>query len=108
MLSSYKIMWLVVVFDLPVGTKMERRRATGFRNLLIDEGFMMKQFSVYLRACPNRPAADALADRIGKRAPPEGDVSILFFTDKQYGLTRNYAGRAVKETEKKPTQFTLF
>ena len=48
MLSSYKIMWLVVVFDLPVGTKTERRRASGFRNMLIDEGFMMKQFSVYL------------------------------------------------------------
>ena len=49
-------------------------------------------------------------DWIGKRAPPppEGDVSIMFFTDKQYGLTRNFAGRAVEETEKKPAQFTLF
>ena len=101
-------MWLVVIFDLPVGGKVERRRATGFRNMLIDEGFTMKQFSVYLRACPNRPAADALAHRIGKRTPPEGDVSILFFTDKQYGLTRNFSGRALKETEKKPSQFTLF
>ena len=61
-----------------------------------------------LRACPNRPAVEALANRIGKRAPPKGDVSIMFFTDKQYGLTRNYSGRAVKETEKKPAQFTLF
>ncbi len=108
MLSSYKIMWLVVVFDLPVGTKTERRSATGFRNMLIDEGFIMKQFSVYLRACPNRPGADALAHRIGKRAPSEGDVSIMFFTDKQYGMTQNYSGRSLKETEKKPTQFTLF
>ncbi len=32
----------------------------------------------------------------------------MFFTDKQYGMTRNYAGRAVKETEQKPAQFTLF
>lgn len=68
----------------------------------------MKQFSVYLRACPNRSSADALADRIGKRAPPEGDVSIMFFTDKQYGLTRNYAGRSAKETEKIPAQLALF
>lgn len=101
-------MWLIVVFDLPVGTKSERRRATGFRNVLLDEGFTMKQFSVYLRSCQNRPAAEALADRIGRRAPPEGDVSIMFFTDKQYGLTRNYAGRAVNETEIKPQQFSLF
>ncbi len=108
MLSSYKIMWLLVVFDLPVGSKSERRRATGFRNRLLDEGFFMKQFSVYLRSCPNRPSAEALADRIGKNAPPEGDVSILFFTDKQYGLTRNYAGKAIKETEEKPPQLLLF
>ena len=108
MLSAYKVMWLTVLFDLPVGSSDERRRATGFRNLLLDEGFMMKQFSVYLRACPNRPNAEALADRIGRHAPPEGDVSIMFFTDKQYGLTRNFAGRAQKDTEKKPEQFTLF
>jgi CRISPR-associated protein Cas2 len=101
-------MWLLVVFDLPVGTKPERRHATGFRNILLDEGFMMKQYSVYLRACPNRPSAEALADRIGKHAPPLGDVSILFFTDKQYGMTRNFAGRAVEITEEKPAQFTLF
>ncbi|WES29506.1 CRISPR-associated endonuclease Cas2 [Varunaivibrio sulfuroxidans] len=101
-------MWLVVVFDLPVGTKTERRRASGFRNMLIDEGFMMKQFSVYLRPCQNRAAAESLADRIGKCSPPEGDVSVMFFTDKQYGLTRNYAGRAELEPEKKPDQFTLF
>ena len=100
-------MWLVVIFDLPVGSKIERRQATGFRNTLIDEGFMMKQYSVYLRACPNRSSADALAARIGKRTPPEGDVSIMFFTDKQYGLTKNYSGRAVKETEENPAQFIL-
>ena len=101
-------MWLVVIFDLPVGSQAERRRATAFRNMLLDEGFFMKQFSVYLRACPNRPSSEALADRIGKRVPPEGDVSIMYFTDKQYGLTRNFAGRALTETEKKPDQFTLF
>ena len=75
MLSSYKIMWLVVVFDLPVGTKSERRRASGFRNMLIDEGFMMKQFSVYLRACPNRPSADALADRYSPTAMIYADTA---------------------------------
>jgi CRISPR-associated protein Cas2 len=108
MLSSFQIMWLTVIFDLPVGIQAERRRATGFRNMLIEEGFFMKQFSVYLRACPNRSISEALADRIGRQVPPEGDVSIMYFTDKQYGMTRNFAGRAVKEAEKNPDQFTLF
>jgi len=108
MLSAYKIMWLLVLFDLPVSTKQERKRASGFRNMLIDEGFMMKQYSAYLRHCPNRATADAFSERIGKAVPPEGDVSIMTFTDKQYGLTRNFSGRAVQETEQKPRQFSLF
>lgn len=107
-MSAYKIMWVLVIFDLPVSSVIERRRATGFRNMLLDEGFGMKQFSVYSRVCPNRAKAEALADRIGKKTPPEGDVSILFFTDKQYGLTRNYSGRAMIEAEEKPPQLALF
>ncbi len=45
-LSGYRIMWVWVLFDLPVGTKAERKRATRFRNDLLDLGFEMVQFSV--------------------------------------------------------------
>ena len=108
MQSSFQIMWTLVLFDLPVGNSEERRRATNFRNMLLDEGFLMKQFSVYLRVCPNRASAEALADRIGKRTPPEGDVAVLFFTDKQYSMTRNYCGAARINPEEKPPQLALF
>ncbi|MCY3628156.1 MAG: CRISPR-associated endonuclease Cas2 [Gammaproteobacteria bacterium] len=101
-------MWVLVVFDLPVGTKKERRYATGFRNYLLEEGCIMKQFSVYLRVCPNRPSAESLADRVSRKVPPGGDVSIMFFTDKQFELTRNFSGKRIKETEKKPKLLTLF
>ncbi|MDD9997852.1 MAG: CRISPR-associated endonuclease Cas2 [Rhodospirillaceae bacterium] len=101
-------MWTLVLFDLPVGTPEERRRATKFRSMLLDEGFLMKQFSAYLRAFPNRASAEAFADRIGKRTPPEGDVAVLFFTDKQYGMTRNYSGAAETDVEEKPPQLALF
>jgi CRISPR-associated protein Cas2 len=43
--------WLIVAFDLPVGTRKQRKAATDFRNYLIDDGFQMIQFSVYARAC---------------------------------------------------------
>ena len=48
-LSPYRIMWLFVMFDLPVGTKREKKEATSFRNQLPDLGFEMSQFSVYLK-----------------------------------------------------------
>ena len=53
-LSGYRIMWLVVLFDLPVGTKKERKAANRFREKLRDLGFEMSQFSVYLRFCAGK------------------------------------------------------
>lgn len=106
--SGYRAMWLVVCFDLPVGEKEERRDATRFRNLLLDEGFTMKQWSVYTRFFISRAQADAAADRIGTKVPPMGKVSMMFITDKQYGMVRNFEGRARAATEKKPDQLALF
>ena len=106
--SGYRSVWLVVCFDLPVGDKEERRQATGFRNTLLSEGFIMKQWSVYTRFFINRAQAEAAADRIGKNAPPMGKVTTMFITDKQYGMTRNYEGWAAKPTEQKPDQLALF
>lgn len=51
MLTGYRLMWVMVIFDLPVQTKAQRRAATKFRNFLLDEGFSMSQFSVYMRFC---------------------------------------------------------
>ena len=50
-LSAYRIMWIFIMFDLPVTTKPERKEASAFRNYLLDLGFEMSQFSVYLKFC---------------------------------------------------------
>ena len=57
-------MWLVVLFDLPVGTKKERKAATKFRQHLLDLGFEMSQFSVYFRFCAGKEQADAYERKI--------------------------------------------
>ena len=48
----------------------------------------MKQWSVYTRYFTSRGQADAAADRIGVQVPPMEKVSMMFVTDKQYGLVR--------------------
>ena len=53
-LSGFRLMWIFVMFDLPVGTKAEMRAATKFREYLLDEGFEKSQFSVYARFCNGR------------------------------------------------------
>ena len=52
-MKSYREMRLIVLFDLPVGTKAERRKAQKFRDLLLKEGFIMMQFSCYSKFCRN-------------------------------------------------------
>ena len=48
-LTGWSMMWIICMFDCPVRTKTETRKATRFRNYLLDNGFAMKQFSVYIK-----------------------------------------------------------
>ncbi len=81
---KYKIMRVLCMFDLPVETDEERRAYRTFRKNLIKEGFIMIQYSVYVRVCPNRDYARRLESRIQKFIPLEGNVRLLCVTEKQY------------------------
>ena len=35
-ISGYRVMWMLVMFDLPVVEKEERKAATAFRNYLLE------------------------------------------------------------------------
>jgi CRISPR-associated endonuclease Cas2 len=59
-LSGYRLMWMLVTFDLPVETKKQRAAATRFRNDLLDLGFEMSQFSNYLRFCNGKEQFEAM------------------------------------------------
>lgn len=108
-LSGYQIMWVWVLFDLPVGTKRERKRATRFRNDLLDLGFEMVQFSVYLRHAWSREKAEYYGRQVGDCVPESGHVQVLFFTDKQYAQSQVFRGQArPTRPEEKPRQLVLF
>jgi len=77
-------MWILVLFDLPVTTKPERAKATGFRNALLDLGFEMVQFSVYMKHCAGKEQAEAIQNKITAFVPVNGNVKLLFITDKQF------------------------
>ena len=52
-ISEYRVMWVLVFFDLPTDTKKERKVAADFRKALLQDGFVMFQFSIYIRHCPS-------------------------------------------------------
>lgn len=81
---KYKIMRLICMFDLPVETGDEKRNYRIFRKKLIEEGFVMVQYSVYVRTCPSREYATRLENRLKKAIPSKGNVRLLSVTEKQY------------------------
>jgi len=108
MLSGYRLMWLVVMFDLPVVQDDERKAATKFRNALLDLGFEMAQFSVYMRFCTGPEHSEALVNNVRKALPEGGKVNVLFFTDKQYERILTFHGKSKQAQKKNPDQFDLF
>ncbi len=107
-LSGYRLMWIMVMFDLPVHSRQAQREATKFRQFLLDRGFEMNQFSIYLRFCKGKEQYEAHVRAIEQNLPSHGHVQILAFTDKQYENIRIYRGKARGDSRKSPNQLALF
>ena len=96
------------MFDLPVVEKAERKAATDFRNTLLDIGFEMSQFSVYMRFRTSNAQVETYCKRVESALPQGGKVNILQFTDKQYERIVSFHGKAKQPANKTPDQFDLF
>lgn len=107
-LNGYSIMWLYVMFDLPVETKCQRKIAARFRKDLLRDGFSMHQFSVYVRHCASNEVATVHINRVKSMVPDEGLVSVLKVTDKQFGNTIRLVGRKRQPPAPTPMQLELF
>jgi CRISPR-associated protein Cas2 len=103
-----RAVWLLALFDLPVVTREQRSHASRFRERLRDDGFVMLQYSVYARPCPNEENARVHFERIRMALPPEGEVRVLTLTDMQFSRMKVFRGASVRQTEKPPVQLTLF
>lgn len=101
-------MRLFVFFDLPVTKKEQRKIASKFRKELVNEGFVMLQFSVYCRTCRGVDIVNREIRRIKQIIPPEGNVRILQVTDKQYGSMQFLIGTPKKEESLGCEQLLLF
>lgn len=107
-LSGYRLMWIFVMFDLPVGTKKQMRDAAKFREFLLDEGFEMSQFSVYARFCNGKDSFESHLGRIERNLPEKGEIHILTFTDRQYENIIRFSSQRRKRPRKNPDQLAMF
>jgi len=107
-LNKYRIMWVMVFFDLPTNTKKERKQAGLFRKRLLQDGFSMFQYSIYMRHCPSRENAEVHIKRVKSFLPPDGHVVIMQITDKQFGMIEIFYSKQVKEKPEMHQQLSLF
>ena len=106
--SEYRIMWIMVFFDLPTETKKDRKIHANFRKNLIRDGFTMFQFSIYIRNCPSFENATVHIRRLKHLLPEKGQVGILSITDKQFGSMELFQGSKQKTVSTPYQQLELF
>jgi CRISPR-associated protein Cas2 len=107
-LNSYRVLWILVFYDLPTETKKDRSIASKFRKDMLQDGFSMFQFSIYLRHCSSRENADVHIKRIKRILPSKGHVGMMTITDKQFGMMELFYGKKEKELPDTPQQLELF
>jgi len=101
-------MWIIVLFDLPTDTKSARKAYTRFRKGLLEDGFTMMQYSVYMRHSSSDENAAVHAKRVKQSLPDDGEVRIVKITDKQFGKIEVYYGKKRSPTESAPLQLQFF
>ncbi|MBO4646399.1 MAG: CRISPR-associated endonuclease Cas2 [Bacteroidales bacterium] len=106
--SEYRIMWILVFFDLPTETKKDRKNYAEFRKKLLKDGFNMFQFSIYTRHCPSAENAEVHIQRVKKSLPAYGSVGILCITDKQFGSIELFYGKKASPLPSPSVQLELF
>ena len=107
-LNAYRIMWVLVFFDLPTETKKDRKIYSKFRKDLLQDGFAMFQFSIYLRHCASMENAEVHKKRVKKLLPEKGHIGIMTITDKQFGMMEIFQGTKPSEIGNIPQQLELF
>jgi len=107
-LNAYRVMWTLVMYDLPTETKKDRKLAAKFRKELMQDGFSMFQFSMYVRHSASAENAEVHKKRVKKMLPEHGKVGILQITDKQFGQMEIFFGQKAQELPDVPQQLELF
>lgn len=89
---SYRFMRMIVFFDLPTETDADKREYRRFRKMLIKNGFMMMQESVYCRMVLNASVESSVAAALERAKPPHGLVQLLTVTEKQFASMKFIVG----------------
>lgn len=83
-MNEIKYMRLILFFDLPSKEDYEKKDYRLFHNALIKNGYVMMQFSVYIKATNSNSKIKREIEKIRKFIPRSGNIRIISVTEKQY------------------------
>ena len=104
-------MWVMIMFDMPTDTKKAKRKYRYLRTKLLKEGYIMMQFSIYIRSFHSYEAAlngkKKIKDFIATNTL-KGKIRLILFTDKQFSNMDIIVGTKSEEEKNAPKQLSLF
>ena len=106
--SEYRVMWILVFFDLPTETQKDKKAYALFRKNLQKDGFTMFQFSIYIRHCASYENAEVHIKRVKSFLPEFGQIGILCITDKQFSQIELFYGKKPQIKNVAGQQLELF
>lgn len=83
-MAGFRFMRMLVFFDLPTLTTEDKRQYRQFRKLLIKNGFIMLQESVYCKMMTSPAMENSIKLLIHKNKPSQGIIQTLVVTEKQF------------------------
>ncbi|MBD3618507.1 MAG: CRISPR-associated endonuclease Cas2 [Chromatiales bacterium] len=105
--GGLRTVWVLVMFDLPTDNAEARRHYTKFRQALLEDGFLMMQYSVYARHCASDENADVHVKRVKQALPPDGEIRVARITDKQFARMELFYGKCRRPMDAPPDQLIL-
>lgn len=104
-----RFMRIVVMFDLPVAKKRHRKEYAQFRKFLVNDGYDMMQYSIYVRLCKGLDGVNKHKTKLSQNLPQWGVVRAITMTEKQFADMDFLVG-APRELEeaREPTQLAIF
>ena len=107
-LSEYRIMWVLVLFDLPTETKKEKKANSYFINNLQKDIITIFKISIYVLQFSSSENAAVHIKRVKSFLPELGHVGVMCITDKQFGDIELFYGKKAQSVNTPGQQLELF
>ncbi len=101
-------MWAIMMFDLPVKSKRQRRAANQFRKEIQYAGWSRIQLSVYSRYFPGDEVPASVRRQVRGILPWEGEVRMVSVSNRAWSNAMLFRGGKLGKSDGPPGQLTIF